>query len=538
VTENGWTDDFVSPEWLRNTFIPQARRKTPDKTEKIVLILDGHGSHVTAQFVADAKEANVEVFCLPPHTTHKLQPLDVGCFGPMKKRWMEHCEDTIERTGDPIEKSAFVREYLRIRRDAMTENIVRSSFRKSGISPLNGDVFGDDDYAPSNTSSTHSHFPASFPGTQSIPVPDATKSTADLDSEPDEDATESGVDLRDRTDGVGALVNGAMQAANGKGGSASASVADAASEADVGRADNRADASGLGAGSVSDNAMEVDPPYDWSVWEDPNGAPVDAPTNEDGVPTPARAPSPPASLEVEHVPHLTPARERPSFQRTPIPPKSGWKDKYETTDMDLLTLQSQFSDLARRLDTAQTHCVLAQQENNRLRYQLHGKAEKAKAPTTEKFKAIGLMTAPKAMAALAAQKEAKDAKAREEHEKKERLVVKERDAEKRRRDLLISSTTAFTGTLASKSKDNLKDIAYVLGLTLEPKATNPQIAKQVESALRADPVLQADIRFAGIWGSLNGKRGRRAAAHADANGAHYRLLFSVYLTIFCRSQPC
>ena len=34
-----------------------------------------------------AKSQGINLFCLPPHLTHILQPLDVGVYGPAKKTW-------------------------------------------------------------------------------------------------------------------------------------------------------------------------------------------------------------------------------------------------------------------------------------------------------------------------------------------------------------------------------------------------------------------------------------------------------------------
>ena len=48
---------------------------------------DGHGSHLTYQTVISAVENHVIITALPPHTSHALQPLDVGLFKPLKAQW-------------------------------------------------------------------------------------------------------------------------------------------------------------------------------------------------------------------------------------------------------------------------------------------------------------------------------------------------------------------------------------------------------------------------------------------------------------------
>ena len=49
-----------------------------------ILIIDGHGSHLTLGVLDAAREANVEFFCLLPHTMHIAQPLDVALYAPLK----------------------------------------------------------------------------------------------------------------------------------------------------------------------------------------------------------------------------------------------------------------------------------------------------------------------------------------------------------------------------------------------------------------------------------------------------------------------
>ena len=55
------------------------------KTGPVILFLDGHKSHETLALVEIAKKHGITLFVFPPHTTHLLQPLDVGVFGPFKR---------------------------------------------------------------------------------------------------------------------------------------------------------------------------------------------------------------------------------------------------------------------------------------------------------------------------------------------------------------------------------------------------------------------------------------------------------------------
>ncbi|OSD08324.1 DDE-domain-containing protein [Trametes coccinea BRFM310] len=86
MSPNGWTDDALCAEWFEHAFIPQATAKQTSDAP-ILLIYDGHGSHATPRLVELALENNIHLFCLPPHTTHKLQPLDVGVFAQLSSAW-------------------------------------------------------------------------------------------------------------------------------------------------------------------------------------------------------------------------------------------------------------------------------------------------------------------------------------------------------------------------------------------------------------------------------------------------------------------
>jgi hypothetical protein len=49
--------------------------------------MDGQSSHYSPNFVNKAAEEKVIVFCLPPNSIHRTQPLDKGAFSSLKMIW-------------------------------------------------------------------------------------------------------------------------------------------------------------------------------------------------------------------------------------------------------------------------------------------------------------------------------------------------------------------------------------------------------------------------------------------------------------------
>ena len=86
VQQNGWMCNEGFVDWLKR-FISVVR---PTVERNVALILDGHVSHCrNLEAINLARSAGVKMISLPPHTTHRLQPLDVTFFGPMGKFYDE-----------------------------------------------------------------------------------------------------------------------------------------------------------------------------------------------------------------------------------------------------------------------------------------------------------------------------------------------------------------------------------------------------------------------------------------------------------------
>jgi hypothetical protein len=79
-------------DWIRH-FEKHTRARTVGGYR--LLVLDSHESHHSNEFEEYCKENNIITLCMPPHSSHLLQPLDVGCFGPLKKAYGRQIENTI-----------------------------------------------------------------------------------------------------------------------------------------------------------------------------------------------------------------------------------------------------------------------------------------------------------------------------------------------------------------------------------------------------------------------------------------------------------
>jgi hypothetical protein len=164
TSENGWTNDKLFIQWFLKVFLPDAHahRDLAHPDAPFLLIVDGHGSHETVEFLEIARAHNVIIFKLPPHTTHRLQPLDVGVFGPLQREWQKRCEYAITTTGEGIKRQDVPREYFIARSAALKPDTIVKSYKSSGIRPL-GNPFISDDFAMAKATSTSACVPEGFP---------------------------------------------------------------------------------------------------------------------------------------------------------------------------------------------------------------------------------------------------------------------------------------------------------------------------------------------------------------------------------------
>jgi len=115
-SKNGWTDDQLGVAWLREHFEPKTYTNHPR-----FLILDGH----VYQF---ALEKNIQIICLPAHSTHLLQPLDVGIFDPLQHYYRKAADTHMRDTRTGVKKGTFWTFYSEARALMFLPKTIQSAF--------------------------------------------------------------------------------------------------------------------------------------------------------------------------------------------------------------------------------------------------------------------------------------------------------------------------------------------------------------------------------------------------------------------------
>ena len=118
VSENGWTNNALSLEWLKHF---DAHTKTRKVGVYRLLSLDGHESHLNQDFKDYCLEYKILTLCMPPYLLHILQPLDVVYFSTSKRKYFQRVRDLARRRMFHINKEGLLPAFRDAFSDVFTE---------------------------------------------------------------------------------------------------------------------------------------------------------------------------------------------------------------------------------------------------------------------------------------------------------------------------------------------------------------------------------------------------------------------------------
>ena len=124
-SKSGYTDSKISLEWLKRVFDPQTRGQANQKPQ--VLICNGFRTHKTLKALEFCFENNIILCRLPSHTSHKLQPYDVGVFAPLKEAYCNEADRLFQGGANTVGKQHFTSLYSPAREKAFTKRNITSA---------------------------------------------------------------------------------------------------------------------------------------------------------------------------------------------------------------------------------------------------------------------------------------------------------------------------------------------------------------------------------------------------------------------------
>lgn len=134
VSENGWTNNTLGLEWLKHF---DAHTKARQVGGYRLLILDGHESHTSQDFKDYCFEHKILTLCMPSHSSHILQPLDVVCFSPLKQKYSQRVRDLARQRVFHIDKEGFLPAFRDAFFDVFTKENCQKAFEASCLIPTN-----------------------------------------------------------------------------------------------------------------------------------------------------------------------------------------------------------------------------------------------------------------------------------------------------------------------------------------------------------------------------------------------------------------
>ncbi|XP_053380492.1 uncharacterized protein LOC128548900 [Mercenaria mercenaria] len=157
VSDSGWSNSEIFMDYLTNHFIKYVQGRDEEKT--ILVLYDGHRSHISLPLIDWAKQHRIQLFVLPAHTSHVLQTLDLGCFGPFERMYNAECHKYMRMNSlAGIDRHCICQLACKTYLKALSPENLQSSFRKAGIFPFEPAVVDKSQFVPAkvlNTTETH-----------------------------------------------------------------------------------------------------------------------------------------------------------------------------------------------------------------------------------------------------------------------------------------------------------------------------------------------------------------------------------------------
>jgi hypothetical protein len=137
VSPTGWINNDLALAWLKHF---DAHTKASSAGAYRLLIIDGHESHCSVEFQDYCKENKIIALCMPSHSSHLLQPLDVVPYSLLKRHYGDGISLLARSRIYYIDKETFLPAFKAAFEKTFTQENICAGFRGAGLVPYNPDA--------------------------------------------------------------------------------------------------------------------------------------------------------------------------------------------------------------------------------------------------------------------------------------------------------------------------------------------------------------------------------------------------------------
>lgn len=139
----GWMTQEIFVKYMEH-FLQHSHSTLDNPT---LLLLDNHTSHMSIEALDLAAANGVHMLTFPPHCSHRMQPLDISVFYPVKNVYKSLVAAWHQNN---VNKSFEVRHIVGIVKDvldvALLPKTIKSGFQAAGIYPFHPHIFTESDF--------------------------------------------------------------------------------------------------------------------------------------------------------------------------------------------------------------------------------------------------------------------------------------------------------------------------------------------------------------------------------------------------------
>jgi len=146
LSDSGYINSDLFLKWLEHF----KHHVKPSEDSPVLLILDNHTSHININTITYCRTNFIHLVSIPPHSSHRTQPLDRCFFKPLKDYYAYHYDIwTTTHPGRVVTLYQLAEIFGNAYGETATMSKALNAFQMCGIWPLNPNIFSDDDFLPS-----------------------------------------------------------------------------------------------------------------------------------------------------------------------------------------------------------------------------------------------------------------------------------------------------------------------------------------------------------------------------------------------------